>query len=401
MLHGCNCKSLLAFLLSFALAFPVDLFAHGTIQPPKATHGLGVLFQKVTTDDGQTGYLVAAAVPQKHEAEVVQALGETAAKHGAGSAVLLVDGADDPALAAAKAGGVLGMVTVAEAYDPEALPALKNYSAYAKKKIASKISEITAYCREKREGLIFAFLASGALGGLTFYSSASVPAGLTVLAANFVWMSFLLTSQEAWGKTLNGGGNAVRWIGEKVLGFFGKKLSDRDKKLYELTGKFTASLIPNAVVAGIVLYGAGQLYTDNVWTILAHATFFGMLLNYNIWDAVVAPKVELGKLSTRFRDNYVRLQILLGTLLEVSSYLGFGYAQGVLAFATVSGVGYLAGQEKIEETVVPRARMLGGLVKQKKVACQTALMSAKTALTRTPATPVLRPALGHVWDDIQ
>lgn len=387
--------------MSVALALPAPLWAHGTVQPPKAKDGHGVLLQKISIPGGGEGYLVAAAVPAKDEPAAVRAIAQ-ADSRGATEAMMLVKGDDDSALSVLRETGLLKFLTIANAYDIEKIPDLGGLASSAKKKISEKLNALTAYCLERKEALVFAFIASGALGGLTVYSSSSVGAGSAVMLANMLWMSFLLTSQTAWGKALNAGGNIARWLGEKALGFFGRKLSDHDKKIFELTGKFTASLIPNAIVAGVVLGATGQLFMDSIWHAVAHATLFGVLLNYNIWDAVVVPKVESGRLSERFGKNYFRLQILLGTLLEVGSYLGFGYSQGMLALATMAGVSYLAQQEKIEETLIPRARTLGGAFRSKKSVCANALQSVKTAFARSPAQHEPKPLMPFpIWGDVQ
>lgn len=399
MLHGRNSRTFIRFVLSLALALPAPAFAHGTNdQPPKATDGEGVLIQKIMSPDGKRvlGNLVLVTVSPKDEGAAVKALGERAAVEP-GSAMMLVSGENDPALEIAKASGLLGAITIAKAYEPEALPALKAAPANVKNKILANIKKITDFAYEKRKGLMGAFVASSIIGGLSFYGSSSVPGGLTVAAANMVWLGFLMTSQDRWGRLLERGGDTGRWIGEKVLGTFGQKLSERDKRLYELGGKFLTSTGPNAVMAAIGLYFGGQLITDTLGTALTQIAIFGAMLNYNIWDTVVDEKVQKGKLSESKREAYVWTQVFGGAVLEGSSMVGFAASQSLVAGITIAGVAYIAGQPAIEGTLIPRARVF---FRNPKSACQLALISTKEALVRAPAQqPVLRN--GHLWDDVQ
>ncbi len=394
MLHGCNSKKLLAVLLSAVLSWPAPAWSADDRPASAAKDGGGVLLEKVEIG-GQVFYLAAGITTPEQEGEAVRAVTQNGE-----NGTLLVSGPNDPVLKLAAGSRV--NVVVAEGTEALQLPQRIETSPTLKKRLADKIDKITAFFKnkEKQEGLTFALINASAMTALSLYSSGSVEKGLAVMAVSFAWAAFLMTAPDTWGSILHKSGEGAKWLAEKVFGAFGRKLTRTEARQYDLIGKFVTSWIPNALVAGTVFYGANALNLSSWWTALAQAAFFGLILNYNIWDAVVNQKVNEGVLSHVFRRNYVLAQVFLGTLLEASSYVGFSQAQNILAATTMAGVAYLAGQERIEETLIPRARMLkrSGLFARSRQRCELALVSVKEALVRQPAA---RKAERFPPDDIQ
>ncbi len=399
MLHGRNCKKMLAVLLSAALIGPAPGLAADHDPVSAAKEGSGVLLEKIEAG-GQVFYLAAGITTPAQETDAVRAVTQRGE-----NGTLIVSGPNDPILRLAAGSDV--NVIVAEGAESLKLPAAIEKNPSLKKRLTDKIDKISAFFKnkEKQEGLTFAVINASAMTALSVYSSGSVEKGMAVMAVSFAWAAFLMTAPDAWGRILDGGGNGVRWLAEKAFGSFGRKLTRGEARQYDLLGKFVTSWIPNTIVAGTVFYGAGVLNLDSWWSAFAQSAFFGLILNYNIWDAVVNQKLRDGVITDVFRRNYVLAQVFLGTVLEVSSYVGFGQAQNILAATTLAGVAYLAGQEHVEETLIPRARMLknAGLFARSRQRCELALVSLKETLVRQPAArggPRSR-AERHVPEDIQ
>lgn len=390
MLHGCNRNQWLSVLLSLVLAWPQTGFAHSQHQPA-AKDGDGALLQKVTIN-GQEVWVVAAAVDPKDEAEAVRKTGRT-------GGTLMISGADDPALKVARDLQEWSTMSIAVAKPAEQIEIPSSVPQSVRQKIVSRINAITEFCKHEKKGLMFALFNSSLMTGLSIYNSMSVPKGVATMAVTFAWVAFLMTSHQTWGKVMDAGAGAFRGLGRKVAGVFGKHLNPHDKKLFELTGKFVVSWIPNAMVAATVLWGANHLHLDHLWGTFIQAAWYGLLLNYNIWDAAFLPKVERGELSEQFWKNYITIQVLFGSVLELTSYMGFNQSQNILGAAVVSGVIYLAAQDKIEETVVPRARSIGRFVANQKKNCENALALVTTPRLARETAPA--PHRFALWDDVQ
>lgn len=393
MLHGRTYKKLLTAFLCAALILPAPGQANDSHQPSVAMDGDGVFLEKLEVG-GQVYYLAAGVASQEKEAV------EAVAKQGE-NGTLIVSGPNDPALKMASGSSV--NVIVAEGAENLHLPKAFFGSPSMRKRIANKIDSITAFFRnkEKQKGLTFALINASALTSLAVYSSGSVEKGIAVMAVSFAWAAFLMTAPETWGSLLDRGGSGARWLADKVFGSFGRKLTRVESRQYDLIGKFVTSWIPNTIVAGTVFYGSGTLLMESWWSAFIQSAVTGLILNYNIWDTVVDQKVRDGALSDVFRRRYFLGQVLLGTLLEVSSYAGFAQAQNILAATTMAGVAYLSGQERIEETIIPRARMLSSRVARTRETCELALVSMKDSFVRRPAARPKPTPIRHVPDDVQ
>jgi hypothetical protein len=86
-------------------------------------------------------------------------------------------------------------------------------------------------------------------------------------------------------------------------------------------GQFSTAWMANTLIAYTVLNSSGHL--DSPWM----AVWYGLLINYNIWDAVILKKLKTKTVSEIFAKRYFAFQFLVGTIIEASSYLNLPYAQ--------------------------------------------------------------------------
>ena len=324
------------------------------LDPLSATDGAPVLLIPVH-QNGQDGYLAVAAVPWQGESALVTDL----ATKKADELILAVDGPQDPALDAAKKGGRFSSVRTFFLNSKIAAGKLKD-------KMAAKVGALTEFCKREKAGFMFAFYNASVMSGFTYYASSSVESGLAVLSGLFIWNSFLITQPHRWEHTLSLGGEKVRDVAAKAVAKIGREMTEEEKRYYEVAGQFLVAWGANIAVASHVLYNSGHLDS------FTQAAFYGLLINYNIWDAVILKKVKAGALTEKFAKRYFAFQFFVGTLFEAASYLHLPYSQWILGATVVSGLTYLLQGDRIERGVQSaRAAILKRLVAKP---CEFALM---------------------------
>lgn len=134
-----------------------------------------------------------------------------------------------------------------------------------------------------------------------------------------------------------------------IASLTGKQLSERGRHYSEIFGKFWLSFAVNSSLAALVLWGSDHLQS---WQQVA---WFGLILNYNIWDPAFQKKMRDGILSSRFMKKYYRFQAVVGSAVEAASYLNVPGFQLLLFSAMSAGVAYSLHHEKFDTVVGPKA----------------------------------------------
>lgn len=307
-------KSLISLLLSVAVAYSPTLVAHGTVNlhssaSPVNPDEYPVVIQKLQSKDGQEFYAMTASVSPEQEAQVVMDL----AKRNADSTLFGLNNMSDPAwVAAIESDNLKNLQTVLLA-DANHAPILTEISLEQKQKVLRKIQEINEFCKAKKEGLLTAIFGASLMTGFAYYTSSSVSAAAAVLSTYFVWNAFLATHADQWRKLMKKGGDGMTYLGSLITKLFSYNPSGKLRKALDTVGQFGTSFAANALVAGTVLWGAGELSLEK-------ALIFGAMFNTNIWDTTAFRKYESGAWSEKKLNGYFRLQILSGPFLEFFSY---------------------------------------------------------------------------------
>lgn len=339
-------KTVLTLVLSATMALPTASFARNdSIVQPGVTEDVPVLAQELDIN-GQWAMIFAFPVDPDKEVELVHNL----AKSRPENSVLMVSGSSDPALKAASTSGYWKYLKTFVVGQPEQTPVAQQleFNFGAKDKFIRKLKAVTNAAKsDTTVGLYFGLVYAGIQGGFTGYASSSVDAGLAVFSMFALWNSFVLTKPNYWGKALDMGGRGAVAIGERVASLVGVEMSERDKRLFEVVGKFAVSWGVSAAQAGFVKQWSGDFEGLTGWRGIAEgfadASMSGVQNNYNIWDAAVLKNNAEGGYFTEKRTKwYFRWQMVAGAVLESLAFRGVPYVGLFLTAVTASGAVYLA-----------------------------------------------------------
>jgi len=347
------------------MALPAPLWAkddgrYDHLSKPGATEGVPVILQQVNID-GQAAWLAIAPVPEAQEQELVSNL----AKHHPETTVLQIAGADDPALKAAAKTGYLKHIKTFVMGSVEQSPMFTagNLPARVKQKLRERLQKITDFSKsETASGLMYSLIYSGVQGFFTAYASSSVSSGMAVMSMFFLWNAMVLTKPEYWGRILQAGGNGALTVAGKVAELFGVELSDRDKRIYEVVGKFAMSWAVTTAQGAAVKSWSGDFAGLQGWHGVAEgfadSSISGVQNNYNIWDAIVLGKFAEGKWSKSGVQRYFKIQMVLGAILEALAFRQVPYVGLFLGTVTALGLGYLALHPHSQAAVSRRAQKI-------------------------------------------
>ncbi len=294
--------------------------------------------------------LVASPIRQNQESEVVRTL----AKGNLKNTTFFIKNENDPALQSFDNSLERRNANLYYIAPLENLPLLNESSidSNQKSKFIDKLKEISTYCKHEKTGLLWSIFYGSAVGGFTWYSSSSIPAGISVMAAVSMWSMFISTKTHKWERLLSKGASALTGAFEKVSSLFGRKLSSTEKVFYEVSGKFGVSWATSSAAVGFTFWQAGTLES------LLQVLWYGFLANYSIWDAAILKKFKNKQVNRNFVSKYFGFQFFLGTLFEVSSYLQVPITQSLLASTTIAGVMYLAFGENVETQIKQRRQRI-------------------------------------------
>ena len=339
-------KTVLTLVLSTTMALPTASFARNdSIVQPGVTEDVPVFAQELDIN-GQLAMIFAMPIDADKEAQLVNDL----AKSRPENSVLMVSGPTDPAVKAASKSGYWKHLKTFMVASPEQTPIAEQLELNfgLKDKFLRKLKSVTnATKSDTAVGLYFGLVYAGIQGGFTGYASSSVDAGLAVFSMFAMWNSFVLTKPQYWGKALDAGGRGAVAIGERVANLVGVEMSERDKRLFEVVGKFAVSWGVSAAQAGFVKQWSGDFEGLSGWTGIAEgfadASMSGVQNNYNIWDAAVLKNNAEGGFFTEKRTKwYFRWQMVAGSILESLAFRGVPYVGLFLTAVTASGAVYLA-----------------------------------------------------------
>jgi hypothetical protein len=339
-------KTVLSVLLSATMALPMPAIAKNEAEArPGVTEDVPVIAEEVIVG-GQRAMMLVAPVDQAHEERFVSEL----AKNRPDDTILMVAGSEDPALKAAARTGFLKRIKTFILGKAEQAPLVTESQAPRplKQKLADKIKNLSAAAKsDTAVGLYFAFAYSAIQGGFTAYASSSVDAGLAVFSMFSLWNAFVLTKPTYWGKVLDVGGRAAVSLGEKIAGLCGVEMSETDKRIYEVVGKFAMSWTVTSLQGAYVKEWAGDFQGLHGWRGFAEgfadSSVSGVQNNYNIWDAAVLKNNASGGYFTEHRTKwYFRWQMVVGAVMESLAFRGVPYVGLFLTAVTGAGAVYLA-----------------------------------------------------------
>jgi hypothetical protein len=338
-------KAAVSVVMSAMMAFPVPALAKfgNDTQEPAATDGPPVILEEVVID-GQTATFAVVPYTAEQEAELVDKL----ARVNPDGLHLGVAGDQDPALKAASKTGFLKRIKAYVVGDEDQLPfmrGLAKLSAGSRERLKAKMKALTAACKESKVGLVSAISYSGILGTSVWMTSSSVPAGAAILSVISAWNAFILLKPEIWGAMIRKGANVGQKIAEAIGNYYGTEISDVDKRVFELVGKFAVTTAVGAVQVALIRSFEGEMgFMSRGWEgafeDLAYITFHAIKNNYSIWDDVVIEKFREGKVSRKGVRNYLATQYIVGGMLELGAYQHSVWSTWVLIGLTFSGVIY-------------------------------------------------------------
>ncbi len=339
-------KTVLTLVLSATMALPTTSVARNdSIVQPGVTEDVPVFAQELEIN-GQWAMVFAMPIDADKEHELVTSL----AKSRPENSVLMVSGPADPALKAAASSGYWRYLKTYLVGQPDQAPITQQleFNFGLKDKLLRKLKAVTSAAKsDTAVGLYFGLVYAGIQGGFTGYASSSVDAGLAVFSMFALWNSFVLTKPQYWGRALHYGGRGATAIGERVASLVGVELSERDKRLFEVVGKFAVSWGVTVAQAGFVKQWSGDFEGLSGWRGIAEgfadAGMSGVQNNYNIWDAAVLKSNAEGGYFTEKRTKwYFRWQMVVGSVLEALAFRGVPYVGLFLTAVTAGGAVYLA-----------------------------------------------------------
>lgn len=348
-------RTAVTVVLSAMMALPTPSLAkmNNDDVDPVTTEGAPVILHSVVID-GQPATLVLAPVAQEDEVELATKL----AKNNPENLILEVAGPEDPVLKAVAKTGYLKKIKTYFVGKFEQSPLFQSdlLKPAIKEKLRSQVDRFNAVYQEKKSGFMWALIYSGVNATSVGLTSSSVPAGMAVLGKLFFWNALMIAKPEVWGRILEASGNKALQLGERTAALIGSEFSDADKRLCEMGGKFAVSWAVNTVQAAMIRGWSGQ-WTGSAAD-FATVAWFGVLNNYNIWDAVVLRKYNQKKISDKWVQNYFKTQFLLGSFLEVLAYRDVPYVSLALATTTLSGLLFLLLSEERREKIFTKAESL-------------------------------------------
>jgi hypothetical protein len=204
---------------------------------------------------------------------------------------------------------------------------------------------LTAACKESAVGLVSAISYSAINGTSVWMTSSSVPAASAIFSMISAWNAFILLKPEAWGAMIRKGANIGQKIAQGIANYYGIEISDMDKRVFELTGKFAVTSAVGAIQVALIRSFEGEMaFISRGWEgafeDLAYITFHALKNNYSIWDDVVIEKFREGKVSRVGVRNYLATQYIVGGMLELGAYQHSVWSTWVLIGLTFSGVIY-------------------------------------------------------------
>lgn len=346
-------------VLSATMALPPQAYAAGSSQSPgrpATTEGVPVVLQPIVDGNGREALLAIAPVPQNEEAGVVTRL----ANSHPDNTILMVSGQNDPALKAAAKTGFLKRIKTFIASSVGAAPifSLGTLSAKTEEKLRAKI-EAMRPSKSDTSGIMLSLIYGGTIGVSTFYASGSVEAGLAITTMYFLWNSLLMFRPEFYNKAVDFGGNTGIATGRLVASLFGRELSEREKHLYEVLGRFAVAWSINFVQASAVKYASGD-FSDLVgvggfFEGMADTANSANQNSYNVWDLVALRLYSEGRWTEKQVQRYFKFQMVVGGVAESLAYRGVPYVGLFLGTLTATGLVYVAltpqKQAKLNRTV--------------------------------------------------
>jgi hypothetical protein len=349
--------------MSVMMALPVPALAKfgDDTQAPAATESLPVILEEVVID-GQTATFMVVPYTAEQETELV----DTLARLNPDGLHLGVAGDQDPALKTAAKTGFLKRIKAYVVGDENQLPlmqGLAKLSASSREKLKAKMKALTAACKKSAFGLISAVKYSAINGTSVWMTSSSVPAGAAVFSAISLWNAFILLKPEVWGAMIRKGANVGEIIVQGIANLSGIKISDIDKRVFKLTGKFVVTGSVSAVQVALIRSFEGQMaFMSRGWEgafeDLAYISIHAIMNNYSIWDDVVLEKFREGKVSEAGVRNYLGAQYVLGGMLELGSYHDSLLSSLTLIGLTFSGVIYQILNTNQQEKIISVPRKL-------------------------------------------
>ena len=344
-------KTAWSVLISAMMALPAPAMAReeSTSAAPAVTEDSPVLVQTFDID-GQQATAFIGTVTADREAAFVSDL----VRNRPENTILLASGPDDPALkAAAKTGWLKSLKTfiVGQPEDaPMVNPSAEDVAAVSSFRgfLLQKLRSITRAAKsDTAVGIYFGLTYAGIQGGFTTYASSSVSSGAVVFAMYALWNTFILTKEKHWGRVLDRGGEAAIKVGGKIASLVGTEMSERDKRIYEVVGKFATSWAVGATQSGVVKGLSGDFQELQGLAGLAEgfldAAKSGVQGNYNIWDAAVLKNnAENGYFTEKRTKWYFRAQMVIGAILESMAFRGVPYTGLFLTTVVGAGAVYLA-----------------------------------------------------------
>jgi len=330
-----------ALVVSAMMAFPASVWARDTSVSGEATKdGAPVFLQpmSIQLQDGRTvqAYWAAAPVAPKLEPEVIKNLPK--------DSIVAVSGMDDP--------GVRALRSAYEAYqqgnpdwlntfivaDPHQAVALqsKKWGFHIHDLGQRTMKAIKDFAFKEKSGLLTVLYVTSLDSGYVLYETGAVAAGMKAFIALFAWAGFQGMFTHAWDRYLEKGASIGRKMLVALNTFWGRDVSEREARMYEVAGKFHASWLANVAVDSFVLLSAGT------WEGLLYAMWLGFVSSYDLIDPSLSQRVKEGKLRDIMFRRFVLLRILAGSLFELAAFLGVPHVQLALALVTFGAITYLA-----------------------------------------------------------
>lgn len=366
-------KAAVSVVMSAMMALPVPALAKfgNDAQAPAATDGPPVILEEVVIGGEKATFVVVPYTPEQ-EAQLVAKL----ARSNPDGLHLGVSGDQDPALKTVARTGFLKRIKAYVVGNEDQLPLMKGLTKLsfgARERLKSKMKALTSACKDSAVGLVSAMIYSSILGTSVWMTSSSVPAGVAIFSAISAWNAFILLKPEAWGAMIRKGANVGRKIAEAIGNYYGTEISDVDKRVFELVGKFAVTTAVGTVQVALIRAFEGEMaFLSRGWEgafeDLAFLTFHAIKNNYSIWDDVVIEKFREGKVSRGGVRNYLATQYVVGGMLELGAYQHSVWSTWALLGLTFSGVIYQILNIHQRETIASAPRKLNfalrnGLIK--------------------------------------
>ena len=359
-------KNLLTLSLSAMLALPAPSYARDQVAEAKAAEDTTQVFMGTALNpDGSPVSVFGAKIPAAYEDEFVQ---DVARVYGS-SLNIQISGPEDKALRAVKKAGFLGKVK-AFLMPPKAdkrVPALSEdafvMSYETGEKVRKKINQISEFARSNEaSGIFWSVVNSGAQAGIVTYSSSSVEAGLAVFSMYTACNLFIMLKNEVWGRWIDNGGKYSVKIGRGINALFGKEMTAREERLYDVAGAFAVTWAISSAQGAFVKSASGE-FADlsgfgGFYQAFVSSGGSGVANNTGIWDPVIIRAHADGKLTDQQKAGYYKLQMGALPFAEGAGMQGVPYVGLALSTVTTAGVLYLILNPEKQEAVLKGARKM-------------------------------------------